>query len=133
MSWGSIDFSAARANLPPPGPYAATITDVRLYDKPDVLWMGIEFSLDGTDAAPRGMLHAIAAREGSQHKHKMAEGLRAIAQLAIATGVTLEGIAYEALPGKLIGKRLELIVAHVSRDGILDLVVRSMRPLPASV
>ena len=63
----------------------------------------------------------------------MAEGLRFLNRLSLAVGVEVAGVDYEELPGLLIGKRLELTVVHSMRDGVADLVVRSMRPLlPAS-
>jgi hypothetical protein len=50
--------------------------------------------------------------------------------LSQAVGVDIAGVDYEELPRLLIGKRLELTVAHSRRDGVPELVVRSMRPLP---
>ena len=63
MTWGSINLNAGSGKLPPPGTYPATVADLRLHEKPDVLWCAVQFSLDGMAAAPRDVVHAIAARE----------------------------------------------------------------------
>lgn len=130
MTWGPINLQAAANNLPAPGTYCGVIVDVRLHEKPDVLWCAVQFSLDGLGAAPRDVLHAVAASADSSHINRVAEGLRFLNRLALAVGVDIAGVDYEELPRLLIGKRLELTVAHVKRDGVPDLVVRSVRPLP---
>jgi hypothetical protein len=133
MTWGSINLNAGSGNLPPPGNYPAMVADLRLHEKPDVLWCAVQFSLDGMAAAPRDVLHAIAASDGSRHASRVAEGLRFLHRLSQAVGVEVAGVDYEELPRLLIGRRLEVTVAHSMRDGVTDLVVRSMRPLlPAS-
>jgi len=109
------------------------VADLRLHEKPDVLWCAVQFSLDGMAAAPRDVVHAIAARDDSRYASRMAEGLRFLNRLSLAVGVEVAGVDYEELPKLLIGKRLELTVVHSMQDGVADLVVRSMRPLlPAS-
>ena len=130
MTWGSINLNAGSGNLPPPGTYPAMIADLRLHEKADVLWCAVQFSLDGMAAAPRDVVHAIAARDDSQYASRVAEGLRFLNRLSLAAGVEIAGVDYDELPGLLIGKRLELTVAHSMRDGVPELVVRSMRPLP---
>ena len=133
MTWGSINLNAGSGNLPPPGTYPAMVADLRLHEKADVLWCAVQFSLDGMAAAPRDVVHAIAARDDSQYARRVADGLRFLNRLSQAVGVEVAGVDYEELPGLLIGKRLELTVVHSMQDGVVDLVVRSMRPLlPAS-
>ena len=131
MYWGRIDFSAVQRSLQPAGTYPATIVDVQVNEKADVVWLGVGFALDETTAAPSPILAAIAATVESEHVQRVPEGLRTLYRLSVATGVTLEGVSYEALPGLLMGKRLELVVGHGMRDGIAELVIRSMRPLSA--
>ena len=133
MSWGPIDLSHGGGKLPPPGNYPAMVADLRLHEKPDVLWCAVQFSLDGMAAAPRDVVHAIAARDDSRYANRTAEGLRFLNRLSQAVGVEIAGVDYEELPKLLIGERLEVTVAHSMRDGVPDLVVRSMRPLLASM
>jgi hypothetical protein len=133
VTWGRINLGATADNLPAPGTYPGAVADLRLYEKPDALWCVVQFSLDGTSTAPRDVLHAIAARDDSRYGSRVAEGLRFLNRLSQAVGVEVAGVDYEELPRLLIGKRLELTVVHSIRDGVGDLVVRSMRPLlPAS-
>ena len=133
MTWGSINLNAGSGNLPPPGTYPAMVADLRLHGKPDALWCAVQFSLDGMAASPRDVLHAIAARNDSRYASRVPDGLRFLNRLSQAVGVEVAGVDYEELPGLLIGKRLEVTVAHSMRDGVPDLVVRAMRPLlPAS-
>jgi hypothetical protein len=130
MTWGRIDLSAAAGELPAPGTYPGAVADLRLHEKPDALWCAVQFSLDDLAAAPRDVLNAIASRGDSQYIHRVPEGLRFLYRLSQAVGVDIAGVDYEELPRLLIGKRLELTVAHSRRDGVPELAVRSMRPLP---
>jgi hypothetical protein len=129
MSWGPINLQAIAGDLPAPGTYAGAVADVRLREKPDVLWCVLQFSLDGMAGAPRDVMNAIAARGDSSYAHRVPDGLRFLYRLSKAVGVDIAGVDYEELPRLLIGKRLELTVAHSRRDGVPELVVRSMRPL----
>jgi hypothetical protein len=132
MSWPPIDLSSAAGELPGPGNYPATISDIRIYEKPDVVWLNVEFTLDNTKASPRGALYAVAATEGSRYLGRVVEGLRFLLRLSLAVGIEIADADIEDLPSLLLGKRLEVTVAHSMRDGMPDLVVRSMRPLLAS-
>jgi hypothetical protein len=98
MSWGPINPQFVAGNLPA----------VRLHEEPDATWCAVQFSLDGMSASPRDVLHAIAARDDSQHTHRVPEGLRFVYRLSQAVGVDIAGVDYEELPRLLIGKRLEL-------------------------
>ena len=63
--WGAIDLSAIAATLPPPGVYPGTITEVRLSDCVDVLWMNVHYRLDGIEAEPsrvRGTARYLASQ-----------------------------------------------------------------------
>src|SRR5260370_1892516 len=51
MSWGPINLQAIAGNLPAPGTYPGAVADVRLHEKPDVLWCVVQFSLDDLAAA----------------------------------------------------------------------------------
>jgi hypothetical protein len=130
MSWGPINLQSTTGNLPPPGTYPGAVADVRLFEKPDVLWCAVQFSLEGMSATPRDVLHAIAARDDSRYVRQVPDGLRFLSRLSQALGVDIAGVDYEELPRLLVGKRLEITVAHSMRDGVRDLIVRSIRPLP---
>ena len=71
----------------------------------------------------------IASRGGLVDEHRVAEGLRLLNRLAMATGTPLDAIkdAFD-LPDLFIGKLVKLTVAHKERDGVPELVVRSIRP-----
>jgi hypothetical protein len=125
--WGALNLSA-KAELPPPGTYPAVIRDVTLTDKGDVLWLAVDYELNGTNARPRGDLGAIAAVPTSPHAHRVSDGLRLLQRLSQATGVDLDGVDPDRLPGLLIGKQVMLTLAHKIRDGQPDLVVREIRP-----
>lgn len=129
MTWGRINLGATADNLPAPGTYPGAVVDVRLHEKPDVLWCVVQFSLDGMAGAPRDVMNAIAACGDSSYSHRVPDGLRFLYRLSQAVGVDIAGVDYEQLPRLLIGKRLELTVAHSRRDAVPELVVRSMRPL----
>jgi hypothetical protein len=128
MTWGPINLSGLGNNLPPAGIYPASVTDFRLFEKPDVIWCAVDFTLSGTSASPRTMLHAIAATVDSPHASRVAEGLRFLHRLAQATSIAIDSVDYEELPRLFLGRHLELAVAHSTRDGVPELVIRSMRP-----
>jgi hypothetical protein len=129
MTWGPINLEVTASNLPAPGTYPGVVADIRLHEKPDVLWCIVRFSLESMTAAPRDVVNAVAAHDDSQYAHRVPEGLRFLYRLSLAVGVDVAGVDCEELPRLLIGKRLELTVAHSRRDGVRELVVRSMRPL----
>jgi hypothetical protein len=124
--WGTLNLNS-KPELPPPGSYPGRISDVKLTDKSDVLWMAVEYELEGTNARPRGDVGAIAAVSTSQHAPRVPDGLRLLHRLSQATGVDLNGDP-DRLPGLLIGKRVTLTLAHKDRDGQPDLVVRAIQP-----
>ena len=125
--WAPLDLNS-QASLPPPGAYQARISDVKLIDKPDVLWVAVEYELAGMTARPRGNIGAIAALPTSPHASRLPDGLRLLYRLSHATGVDLHETDPYKLPRLLIGKRVTLTLAHRERDGQPDLVIREIRP-----
>jgi hypothetical protein len=125
--WGALNLGA-KAELPPPGSYPARIADVKLTDKGDVLWVVVDYELNGTNARPQGDLGAIAAVPTSPHAHRVRDGMRLLHRLSQATGIDLNGVDPDTLPGLLIGQPITVTVAHKVRDGQPDLVVREIRP-----
>ena len=104
--WGTIDFSSAHVDLPPPGEYQGLIAAVRLTDKGDTLWIAVTFRLDGHLAMPAAEMGAIAARDDSPHRAKVADGYRLLHRLAKAACFDLARITDpfdlpDALPAAL--------------------------------
>ena len=128
--WGLLDLTGGGDKLPPPGNYDAVISDVKLIDKSDRLWMIVDFILAGLEASPAPMWALLASRNGPSDRHRLAEGARVLNQLATGTGTPRDAMkdAFE-LPGLFIGKPVNLTVAHNERDGVPELVVRTIRPL----
>ena len=127
--WGPLDLTGGGGKLPPPGDYDAVIADLDLIDKSDVLWMIVSFKLVGLEASPAPMMGMIASRNGPVDQHRVAEGMRLLNRLATATGTPLDAIKDPFdLPGLFIGKPVKLTVVHKARDGIPELVVRTIRP-----
>ena len=71
----------------------------------------------------------LASRNGPSDGHRLAEGARAPPPPRSGNLTPLEAIKdpFE-LPGLFIGKPVNLTVAHKMRDGIPELVVRTIRP-----
>ncbi len=128
-NWGPLDLTGGGGKLPPPGDYDAVISDVHLIDKSDRLWMIVDFKLVGLEASPAPMWALLASRNGQSDDHRLAEGARVLHRLAAATVTPLEAIKDPFdLPGLFIGKPVNLTVAHKERDGVPELVVRTIRP-----
>lgn len=126
---GPLDLSGGGVKLPPPGDYDGVISDMRIIDKSDVLRTIISFRLEGVEATPAPVWAMLASRKGAVDEHDVAEGMRLLHRLAAATATPLEAIRdpYD-LPGLFIGKRVKLTLAHKERDGVWELVVRTIRP-----
>lgn len=122
--WGVLDLNA-QPDLPKPGWYRATVSEVRCYDKPDVLWLSINVKLDGLSVDPSGLMEALAADPQSRHASRVAEGRRLLNKLARATGVPATG-EYENYGEVYEGKRVWARVAIVPKDGVDALVLRSL-------
>ena len=125
--WPRINFKNSSAALPPPGDYPASISSFEFYDKPDVLWMKVNYGLRD-HAATVSELVCIAALPGSQYATRVAEGLRLLNRLAKATHQNITVTEPEAIPALFTGKAVTLTVAHKVRDGIAELVVRGIAP-----
>ena len=128
--WGPLDLSGGGGKLPPPGDYDAVIADVELIDKSDVLWMIVSFKLVGLEASPAPNVgYDRQSQRPGPTSHRVAEGKRLLHRLAMATRTPLDAIKDPFdLPGLFIGKPVKLTVAHKTRDGVPELVVRTIRP-----
>jgi hypothetical protein len=126
--WG-LDLTGGSADLPAPGDYAAVIEEVRLAERSDVVWMIVRYRLEGFEAEPATDIAPIAARPGSEHFRRRAEGARLLNRLALATRVDLNVVKDPFdLPGLLERKRVTLRLAHRERDGVSELNVRAIMP-----
>ena len=126
--WGPLDLSRGGAKLPPPGDYDGVIADLDVIDKSDVLWMIVSFKLVDLEASPAPKIVMIASHNGPVDEHRVAEGRRLLYRLAMATGTPLDGIKDPFdLRGLFIGKPVKLTIAHKTRDGVPELVVRTIR------
>ena len=125
---GTARPDRGRSRLPQAGDYDAVISDVRLIDKSDRLWMIVDFNLVGLEASPAPMWALLASHNGHSDDHRLAEGARVVRRLAAAILTPLEAIkdSFE-LPGLFLGKPVNLTVVHKERDGVKELVVRSIR------
>jgi hypothetical protein len=126
--WDEIAAALAK-NLPPPGVYPATISNVHVGQSGDALWLSVRFSLDGFRAEPNG-LRAVIATDGDMLDHaRIGDGARLIASLANATLTSPANCSDPfGLPSVFEGRRLRLRIAHSSRDGMRALVIRKMLP-----
>ena len=116
--------------MPPPGDYDGVIADLDLIDKSDVLWMIVSFKLVGLEASPAPNIgYDRQSQRSGRRAIGVAEGPRLLHRLAMATGTPLDAIKDPFdLPGLFIGKPVKLTVAHKTRDGVPELVVRTIRP-----
>ena len=91
--------------------------------------MVVSFKLVGLEASPAPKIVMIASRNGPVDEHRVAEGLRLLQRLAMATGTPPDAIKDPFdLPSLFIGKPVKLTIVHKTRDGIPELVVRTIRP-----
>jgi hypothetical protein len=124
--WDTLDLSAADAALPA-GDYVGTIKQIETISRPEALWVKVYFALNGHDYEPPPFMATVAAKPGSVYASRMAEGLRALQQLAAASGVTLpSNMRPSDLPKLLVGSAVILRCATKRRDGVLELVVRKV-------
>ena len=128
--WGPLDLTGGGGKLPPPGDYDAVISDVDTHRQ--VRRAVDDRQLSSSSAwrrLPRqcGLCSPVATARSDDHR--LAEGARLLHRLAAATGTPLDAIKdpFE-LPGLFIGKPVNLTVAHKERDGVPELVVRTIRP-----
>jgi hypothetical protein len=124
--WDEIAAALAK-NLPPPGIYRATVSNVHVGQSGDALWLSVRFTLDGLRAEPNG-LRAVIATYGDVLDHaRIGDGARLIASLADATQTPPANCSDPfALPRMFEGRRLRLRIARSSRDGMKALVIRKI-------
>ena len=127
--WGPLDLSGGGDKLPPPGDYDGMIADLEVIDKSDVLWMIVSFRLDGLEASPAPEVRHDCEPRRPGRPAPGGQGHAASPSPCSATETPLEAIGDPFdLPGLFIGKPLNLTVAHKERDGVPELVVRTIRP-----
>jgi len=130
-SWGKINLGAVTNDLPAAGFYTATISDAVVHDKfPVALWLSVSFTLEDRPGVIVKDMACIMADPTGPHATRVAEGRRFLNRLATATGVSLDGVDPDDIPGLLIGKRITVTVFHKQRDGVPELAVRSIGPAP---
>jgi hypothetical protein len=125
-NWRKLNFNAA-CDLPPPGIYLGRISDVKVSEKEDVIWLIVDYHIDNCSAAPQSDILAICATEVSAHAKRVVEGRRRLTRLQEATGIDL-GDEPQQLPSLLIGHPVKLVVVHKKVDGLPVLVVRDILP-----
>jgi hypothetical protein len=74
------------------------------------------------------MMAAIAATPDSQYFHQVNEGMRLLYRIQKATNIELSGVDIEEIGGLIIGASVQLKLVHKVRDGINDLVIRTILP-----
>lgn len=126
-SWKMLSLSTIKDALPPPGDYQGALIAVKLIDRPSELWLQLTYGLRDHAEEIR-QLHCIAAAPDSAHRHRVADGLRAVNRLLLAGKRTLENPDPAALPQLLTGIRLTLTIAQKTVDGVPELVLRNITP-----
>lgn len=126
-SWKMLSIGNIEEALPPPGDYQGAVIAVKLTDKPSELWLQITYGLRDHAEEIR-QLHCIAAAPGSSHRHRVADGLRAVNRLLMAGKRDLTSPDPAALPQLLTGIRITLTIAHKTVDGVPELVLRNITP-----
>jgi hypothetical protein len=126
--WDEIAAALAK-NLPPPGIYPATVSNVHVVQSGDALWLSVRFTLDGLRAEPNGLRAVIATDADTLDHARIGDGARLIASLANAmqTPPAKCSDPFE-FPRLFEGRRLRLRIAHSSRDGMKALVIRKILP-----
>jgi hypothetical protein len=127
-SLGTLDLTGCVTDLPP-GDYNGTIIKSEVSSRSDNLWWALEVLLNDTGYVPPAQIVAIGARGDSPNKRRMAEGLRALNQVARATGINLGKDLNPKKIQKLFLKKPVLVrYATARRDGVLELVIRKFLP-----
>lgn len=127
-SWGNLDLTAADTNLAP-GDYDALVNKSEVFSGQNELWWSCEVALEETGYIPPAQIFSIAVKDGSPHKRRVADGVRALNQLAKAVGVQLDKDLNPSKIQKLFtGKKIRVRCATARRDGVLELVVRKFLP-----
>lgn len=126
-TWKMLKPGNIKDALPPPGDYQGAVIAVKLIDKPTELWLQVTYGLRD-HAEEIWQLHCIAAAPGSPHRHRVADGLRAVNRLLLAGKRELASPDPAALPQLLTGIRLTLTIAHRTVDGMPELLLRNITP-----
>ena len=127
-SWGMLDLTGCDTDLEP-GDYNGAIIKSEVFSRTDNLWWALEVSLNDMGYIPPAQIFAIGARGDSPHKHRVAEGLRALTQVARATGINLgKDLNPEMIPKLFLNKSVRVRCATARRDGVLELVIRKFLP-----
>lgn len=126
VKWGPINTAqAAKRELPAPGIYDASISEVKLYGSGDTLWLAIRYALEGLGLQPEPEIAPLAAQEGSAYANRTDDGARLLHRTADAAGVELpEDLDPYDLPDLMEGKRVKVKVAHKKIDGVMGLIAR---------
>jgi hypothetical protein len=127
-SWGNLDLTAADTNLAP-GDYDALVNKSEVFSGQNELWWSCEVALEETGYIPPAQIFSIAVKDGSPHKRRVADGVRALNQLAKAVGVSLDkDLNPRKIQNIFTGKKIRVRCATARRDGVLELVVRKFLP-----
>jgi hypothetical protein len=115
--FGKLNLKAEN-HVVPPGRHLATISDVMLRKsrEEDTLWLFITLEVYDENGVLLGQVEekflTIAANEGSPHSGRVREGLKRLALYGIATGVDLDDIETDDIPGKLVGHRIRAVIGR---------------------
>lgn len=91
--------------------------------------MVVEVALKENGYVPPALIVAIGARGNSPHKHRVADGLRLLNQLAKAAAINLgKNLDLEKIQKLFLKKTVRVRCATTRRDGVLELVIRKFLP-----
>jgi hypothetical protein len=129
-----LDLSegAWRAHLVPPGAHLAEIADLRIMTAAAGDRVMAELALT-TDTGHTVSELVTVWCDPSLHDYAAQCGRAKVllGQLAAATGVPLPDDT-DDLAAAYIGQRLEVIVAHAPRRGVVTAQIRGLRPVPSA-
>jgi hypothetical protein len=127
-SWGTLDLTGCDTDLAP-GDYDCTIIKSEVFSRSDNLWWALEVALTDSGYVLPTQIVAIGARGNSPHKHRVADGIRILNQVAKATGVNLgKNLNPEKIQKLFLKKSVQVRCATARRDGVLELVIRKFLP-----
>ena len=128
--WGPLDLTGGGGKLPPPGNYDAVISDVDTHRQVRRLWMIVNFKLVGLEASPAPNVGFARQSQRSVRRPSPGRGREAPPPPRGGDRDAARDAIKDPfdLPGLFIGKPVKLTVAHKERDGVPELVVRTIRP-----
>ena len=115
--FGKLNLKA-ETHVVAPGRHLCTISDVRLIRNrdEDTLWLTITIEVHSEDGEVLGQVEerfmTIAAKPSSPNMGRVREGLKRLALYGLATGVELDDIEPEEIPGKLVGHRIRAVISR---------------------